>query len=46
MRLFEFIRSHAVALPTLAKFALALAIIVGIPPMSRRVRLRGHVAKF
>jgi Na+:H+ antiporter len=35
----EFLRSHALALPALAKFALALAIIVGIPPLSRRVRL-------
>jgi len=37
--LIEFVRSHALALPTLAKFALALAIIVGIPPLSRRARL-------
>jgi Na+:H+ antiporter len=35
----EFVRSHALALPTLAKFAVALAVIVGIPPLSRRVRL-------
>jgi len=35
----EFIRSHAVALPHLAKFALAMAIIVGVPRLSRRLRL-------
>src|SRR5271166_1803004 len=35
----EWIRSHAVALPHLAKFALAMAIIVGVPPLSRRLRL-------
>ena len=39
MGVLEFIRSHAVALPHLAKFALAMAIIVGVPPLSRRVRL-------
>lgn len=35
----EFIRSHAVALPHLAKFALAMAIIVGVPRLSSRLRL-------
>ena len=35
----EWIRSHAVALPHLAKFALAMAIIVGVPRLSRRLRL-------
>jgi len=39
MGFFEFIRSHALALPHLAKFALAMAIIVGVPPLSRKVRL-------
>jgi Kef-type K+ transport system membrane component KefB len=39
MGLIEFLRSHALALPALAKFAVALAVIVGIPPLSRRVRL-------
>jgi len=38
-----FIHSHAVALPPIAKFALAMAIIVGIPPLSRRVRIPGVV---
>jgi len=37
--LIEFVRSHALALPSLAKFAVALAVLVGIPPLSRRVRL-------
>jgi len=39
MEILEWIRSHALALPTLAKFALAMAVIVGVPPLSRRVRL-------
>jgi Kef-type K+ transport system membrane component KefB len=37
--LVEFLRSHALALPTLAKFAIAMAIIVCVPRLSRRVRL-------
>jgi len=39
----DFIRSHAVALPPIAKFALAMAIIVGIPALSRRIRIPGVV---
>jgi Kef-type K+ transport system membrane component KefB len=39
MEVLEWIRSHAVALPHLAKFALAMAIIVGVPPLSRKLRL-------
>src|SRR5215469_11075367 len=39
----DFIRSHAVALPNIAKFALAMAIIVGIPALSRRLRIPGVV---
>jgi Kef-type K+ transport system membrane component KefB len=39
MGFIDFIRSHAIALPSLAKFALAMAIIVGIPKLSRRLRL-------
>ncbi len=35
----EWLRSQALSLPQLAKFALAMAIIVGILPLSRRVRL-------
>jgi Kef-type K+ transport system membrane component KefB len=39
MGVLEFIRSHAVALPNLAKFALGMAIIIGIPPLSKKLRL-------
>jgi len=35
----EFLRSHALALPTLAKFAIAMVIIVWVPRLSRQVRL-------
>ena len=35
----EDIRSHALALPPLAKFALGMVMIFGIPPLSRRIRL-------
>jgi Kef-type K+ transport system membrane component KefB len=43
MEIFEWIRSHALALPNLAKFALGMSIIVGVPPLSRRIRLPGIV---
>ena len=43
MEIVEFIRSHAVALPHLAKFALGMMIIWGVPLLSRRVRLPGIV---
>jgi Kef-type K+ transport system membrane component KefB len=39
MEAFEFIRSHALALPPLTKFALGMAIIFGVPALSRRVGL-------
>jgi Kef-type K+ transport system membrane component KefB len=39
----EFLRSHAMALPTLAKFAIAMAIIVCVPRLSRRVHLPAAV---
>ncbi len=39
MEVLEWIRSHALTLPNLAKFALAMAIIVGVPPLSKRLRL-------
>ena len=39
MAVFEWLRSHALALPTLAKFALTMAIIVGVPRLSKRLRL-------
>ena len=35
----EFLRSHAVGLPTLAKFALVMAIIACVPRLSHRVHL-------
>jgi Kef-type K+ transport system membrane component KefB len=35
----DFIRTHLLGLPALAKFAVGLAIIVGIPPLFRRLRL-------
>ena len=34
----EWLHSQALSLPHLAKFALGMAIIVGIPPLSRRAR--------
>jgi Kef-type K+ transport system membrane component KefB len=39
MEVLDWIRSHALALPHLAKFALAMVIIVGVPPLSKRLRL-------
>ena len=39
MTFWEWLHSHALSTPSLAKFALGMAIIVGIPPLSRRVRL-------
>ena len=43
MDVLDFVRSHAAALPDLVKFALAMAIIVGIPALSRRIRIPGVV---
>ena len=40
---FELLRSQAVSLPPLAKFALGMALIFGIPPLARRGRLPGVV---
>jgi hypothetical protein len=39
MEILEWFRSHALALPNLAKFGLAMAILVGVPPLSRMIRL-------
>jgi Kef-type K+ transport system membrane component KefB len=39
MTLLDALRSHLIALPNLAKFAIAIAVIVGIPPLARRARL-------
>jgi Kef-type K+ transport system membrane component KefB len=35
----KWLRSYALATPSLAKFALGMVIIVGIPPLCRRIRL-------
>jgi Kef-type K+ transport system membrane component KefB len=35
----ELIRTYAANLPVLAKFAVFMIIIVGIPPLARRARL-------
>jgi Kef-type K+ transport system membrane component KefB len=43
MEIVEFVRSHAVALPVLAKFACGMAIIVGVPQLCRRIRLPAPV---
>lgn len=37
MNILELIRSHAILLPHLAKFAVAAALIVAVPPLCRRV---------
>src|SRR3974390_2616629 len=39
MEWFEAFRSHAVALPNLAKFAIVMAIIAGAPALARRIRV-------
>src|SRR4051794_20513026 len=39
MQIVELIRSHASGLPDLVKFAVAMAILVGIPLISRRIKL-------
>ena len=39
MSVLEFLRSHALSLPTLAKFSIAMAVIAGVPRLSRWVRL-------
>jgi Kef-type K+ transport system membrane component KefB len=43
MQPLDFARQHLVALPNLTKFALVLAVIVGVPPLSRRLRLPAAV---
>jgi Kef-type K+ transport system membrane component KefB len=35
----EFPRTHAVTMPTLAKFVIGLALVIGMPVLSRLVRL-------
>src|ERR1700756_5621572 len=41
--MFELLRSQAVSLPPLAKFALGMGLVSGITPLARRVRLPGVV---
>jgi Kef-type K+ transport system membrane component KefB len=43
MSVLDFIRLHASALPDLVKFALAMAIIVGIPALFRPIKIPGVV---
>src|SRR5689334_16224793 len=44
MELLEYIRAHTRALPTLAKFAIIMAIIVGVPSLARRAKIPAVVA--
>ena len=39
MQWLDAFRSHALALPNLAKFAIVLALIVGVPALARRLRI-------
>lgn len=41
--MFGLLRSQAVFLPPLAKFALGMVLVFGVPPVARRVRLPGVV---
>jgi len=43
MEWIDFIRTHLLTLPTLTKFAIMMAVIVGIPALSRRLRLPAAV---
>ena len=43
MEALEFLRTYLFSLPQLAKFALILAVIVGVPPLSRRLGLPAAV---
>jgi Kef-type K+ transport system membrane component KefB len=43
MEVLDALRSQVLTLPPLAKFAIVMAIIVGVPPLARRVRLPGMV---
>src|SRR5262245_14729763 len=39
----DFVRTHLLALPLLTKFVLLLAVVVGVPALSRRLRLPAAV---
>src|SRR5215470_4072664 len=43
MEWLDYIRTHLLTLPDLAKFAIVLAVIVGVPALSRRLRLPAAV---
>jgi Na+:H+ antiporter len=43
MQFFDFVRSHLLTLPLLTKFAIVMALIVGVPALSRRFRLPAAV---
>ena len=43
MEVLDFVRMHLLAWPTLAKAAIALALIVGVPPLSQRLKIPGVV---
>ena len=43
MEFVEFLRAHALALPHLAKFAIGMVVVVGIPAVCRRVGLPAAV---
>lgn len=41
MEFLDFVRMHLLGWPTLAKAAIALALIVGVPPLSQRLKIPG-----
>src|SRR5262245_45009568 len=43
MEWLDFVRTHLLALPILTKFAIVLAVVVGVPALSRRLRLPAAV---
>jgi Kef-type K+ transport system membrane component KefB len=44
MQWLDALRPHLLALPNLAKFAIVMAIIVGVPPLARRLRVPELIA--
>src|SRR5215471_17446351 len=43
MEWLEFVRTHLLTLPILTKFAITMAVIVGVPALSRRLGLPAAV---
>lgn len=43
MQFLDFVRSHLLTLPDLTKFAIMMAVMVGVPALSRRLRLPAAV---